>query len=136
MGGRIPDFNATNGPHLTAEASSVKLVSWGQVSCGNNDSKMYTELEHLHKLIWELRIALISNNLAHIPPSLPAKMCIIICIRCKLYCNCHSLTSTTSSNSTQLKSLVRHGNEQKPPTTKSNYMKEQNIKTKDGSLYT
>ena len=33
VGGRVPDFNATSGPQLTAEAdfSSVKLVSWGQV---------------------------------------------------------------------------------------------------------
>ena len=33
VGGRVPDFNATSGPQLTAEAdfSPVKLVSWGQV---------------------------------------------------------------------------------------------------------
>ena len=33
VGGRVPDFNATSGPQLTAEAdfSSVKVVSHGQV---------------------------------------------------------------------------------------------------------
>ena len=33
VGGRVPDYNATSGPQLTAEAdiSSVRLVSWGQV---------------------------------------------------------------------------------------------------------
>ena len=33
VGGRVPDYNATSGRQLTAEAdiSSVRLVSWGQV---------------------------------------------------------------------------------------------------------
>ena len=33
MDGRVPDYNATSCPQLTAEAdiSSVRLVSWGQV---------------------------------------------------------------------------------------------------------
>ena len=33
MGGRVPNYNATSGPQLTAEAEfeSVELVSWGQV---------------------------------------------------------------------------------------------------------
>ena len=33
VGGRVPNYNATSGPLLTAEAEfeSVELVSWGQV---------------------------------------------------------------------------------------------------------
>ena len=33
MGGQMPDYNATGGPQLTAEAEfrSLELVSWGQV---------------------------------------------------------------------------------------------------------
>ena len=33
VGGRVPNYNATSGPQLTAEAEfeSVELVSWGQV---------------------------------------------------------------------------------------------------------
>ena len=33
VGGLVPNYNATSGPQLTAEAEfeSVELVSWGQV---------------------------------------------------------------------------------------------------------
>ena len=33
VGGQVPNYNATSGPKLTAEAEfeSVELVSWGQV---------------------------------------------------------------------------------------------------------
>ena len=55
VGGRVPDFNATSGPQLTAEAdfSSVKLVSWGQVwqKCSTDLYKafLWSELEVLRR---------------------------------------------------------------------------------------